>query len=152
MSWICSRGHWGALPQRHLPAIDSFGDNLHERVNREIGLLAGPRRSPGSVSASPCIGSSHEHSIRTAVIWFLRHIFPDILSGCIDLEGQAAPLTFESHASKCRLLTVDVSKRLAAMLQNTTSFLSSLPSRKNVDEIDRTAHSSIAAYRLRFYG
>lgn len=33
-----------------------------------------------------------------------------------------------------RLLTVDVSKRIAAMLQNTTAFLKSLPSKKTIDD------------------
>jgi hypothetical protein len=36
-----------------------------------------------------------------------------------------------------RLLTVDVSKRIAAMLQNTTAFLRTLPSKKTSDDVNQ---------------
>lgn len=58
-------------------------------------------------------------------------------------------LSFLAHVRECalgsisvfftynsRLLTLDVSKRLATMLQNTTMFLSSLPAKKLTDDID----------------
>lgn len=48
------------------------------------------------------------------------------------LGSISAFLTFNS-----RLLTVDVSKRLAAMLQNTSMFLGSLPAKKTTDEGDK---------------
>ena len=58
-------------------------------------------------------------------------------------------LSFLAHVRECalgsisafftynsRLLTLDVSKRLATMLQNTTMFLSSLPAKKLTDDVD----------------
>lgn len=59
-------------------------------------------------------------------------------------------LSFLAHVRECalgsisafmtynsRLLTLDVSKRLATMLQNTTMFLNSLPARKTTDDVDK---------------
>jgi len=54
------------------------------------------------------------------------------------LGSISAFLTFNS-----RLLTVDVSKRLAAMLQNTSMFLSSLPAKKTTEEADRRLNPSL---------
>lgn len=42
-----------------------------------------------------------------------------------------------------RLLTVDVSKRIAAMLQNTSAFLKSLPSRKTTEDISQRLFPSL---------
>jgi HEAT repeat-containing protein 5 len=42
-----------------------------------------------------------------------------------------------------RLLTVDVSKRMAAMLQNTTAFLKTLPSRKTTEDITQRLMPSL---------
>ncbi|KAE9374166.1 ARM repeat-containing protein [Stipitochalara longipes BDJ] len=42
-----------------------------------------------------------------------------------------------------RLLTVDVSKRIAAMLQNTTAFLKTLPSRKTTEDITQRLMPSL---------
>ncbi|TVY16253.1 Pof6 interactor protein 1 [Lachnellula arida] len=42
-----------------------------------------------------------------------------------------------------RLLTVDVSKRIAAMLQNTTAFLKSLPSKKTIDDASQRLSPSL---------
>lgn len=42
-----------------------------------------------------------------------------------------------------RLLTVDVSKRIAAMLQNTTAFLKSLPSKKTTEDITQRLMPSL---------
>jgi len=54
------------------------------------------------------------------------------------LGSICAFLTFNS-----RLLTVDVSKRLAAMLQNTSMFLSSLPAKKTSDEVEKRLKPSL---------
>ncbi|KAL4726537.1 hypothetical protein ACLX1H_007219 [Fusarium chlamydosporum] len=42
-----------------------------------------------------------------------------------------------------RLLTVDVSKRIATMLQNTTAFLRTLPSKKNSDDVNQRLAPSL---------
>jgi hypothetical protein len=47
-----------------------------------------------------------------------------------------------------RLLTVDVSKRIAAMLQNTTAFLKSLPSRKTTEDITQRLTPSLQLHDL----
>ncbi|KAH7377966.1 armadillo-type protein [Cadophora sp. MPI-SDFR-AT-0126] len=47
-----------------------------------------------------------------------------------------------------RLLTVDVSKRIAAMLQNTTAFLKSLPSKKTSEDISQRLSPSLQLHDL----
>lgn len=47
-----------------------------------------------------------------------------------------------------RLLTVDVSKRLAAMLQNTSAFLKGLPSRKTIEDISQRLTPSLQLHDL----
>ncbi|PBP24851.1 HEAT repeat protein [Diplocarpon rosae] len=47
-----------------------------------------------------------------------------------------------------RLLTVDVSKRIAAMLQNTTAFLKSLPSKKTTEDISQRLFPSLQLHDL----
>jgi hypothetical protein len=47
-----------------------------------------------------------------------------------------------------RLLTVDVSKRIAAMLQNTTAFLKSLPSRKTTEDVSQRLTPSLQLHDL----
>ena len=47
-----------------------------------------------------------------------------------------------------RLLTVDVSKRIAAMLQNTTAFLRSLPSKKTSEDISQRLFPSLQLHDL----
>ncbi|EPE09618.1 heat repeat protein [Ophiostoma piceae UAMH 11346] len=47
-----------------------------------------------------------------------------------------------------RLLTVDVSKRIAAMLQHTTAFLKTLPARKTTDDISQRLTPALQLYDL----
>ena len=47
-----------------------------------------------------------------------------------------------------RLLTVDVSKRIAAMLQNTTAFLKSLPSKKTTEDVSQRLTPSLQLHDL----
>ncbi|KAI6709425.1 hypothetical protein JHW43_008061 [Diplocarpon mali] len=47
-----------------------------------------------------------------------------------------------------RLLTLDVSKRIAAMLQNTTAFLKSLPSKKTTEDISQRLFPSLQLHDL----
>ncbi|TAQ89250.1 hypothetical protein B7494_g2419 [Chlorociboria aeruginascens] len=47
-----------------------------------------------------------------------------------------------------RLLTVDVSKRIAAMLQNTTAFLKGLPSKKTMEDISQRLTPSLQLHDL----
>jgi hypothetical protein len=47
-----------------------------------------------------------------------------------------------------RLLTVDVSKRIAAMLQNTSAFLKSLPSKKTTEDISQRLTPSLQLHDL----
>lgn len=68
-------------------------------------------------------------------------------------------LSFLAHVRDCalgsirafltfngRLLTVDVSKRLATMLQNTTMFVNSLPPKKTTDEVEKHLSPSLQLY------
>ncbi|KAI9837681.1 MAG: hypothetical protein M1838_004761, partial [Thelocarpon superellum] len=70
-------------------------------------------------------------------------------------------LSFLAHVRECalgsilaflesnsRLLTTDVSKRLAALLQNTTSFLDSLPAKKTADDRSQRLSPSLQLYDL----
>ncbi|TVY62842.1 Pof6 interactor protein, partial [Lachnellula suecica] len=47
-----------------------------------------------------------------------------------------------------RLLTVDVSKRIAAMLQNTTAFLRGLPTKKTIDDVSQRLSPSLQLHDL----
>lgn len=88
------------------------------------------------------------HLSQLLMLW--RNALPKPLSK--DNIGQRGllELSFLAHVRECalgsirsflsfngRLLTVDVSNRLATMLQNTTEFLGSLPIRKLTDDVDK---------------
>lgn len=175
-------------------------------VNREVGLLTGPRRSPRrclglayglaatltAASTQPLYGSVEVYSrvlsqattilksssssdlrisnVQIQVAWImitgLMSLGPNFvkihLSQLLLLWKNALPkplgkdnigqrglleLSFLAHVRECalssiraflvyntRLLTLDVSKRLATMLQNTAMFLTSLPAKKTSEE------------------
>lgn len=207
----CLQALVSACPQQLLPSVTICMNS----VNREIGLLNGPRRSPsrtlgfayglaaalstssqqplyGSVEvysrilsqATSILKSSSNSDLRISsaqiqVAWILigalMSLGPNFvkihLSQLLMLWKNALPkplskdnignrslleLSFLTHVRECalgsmqafltfnsRILTVDVSKRLAAMLQNTALFLSSLPVKKTTDDIDRLLTRSL---------
>lgn len=68
-------------------------------------------------------------------------------------------LSFLAHVRECalgamrafftfnsRLLTLDVSNRLATLLQNTAQFLGTLPRKKSTDDLEKLLHSSLQLY------
>jgi hypothetical protein len=191
-----------ACPHQLLPAATICMNS----VNREVGLLNGPRRSPrrclglayglaatistaglqplyGSVEvysrvlsqATSILKSSSSSDLRISsvqiqVAWILisglMSLGPNFvkihLSQLLLLWKNALPkplskdnignrglleLSFLAHVRECalssirafltyngRLLTLDVSKRLATMLQNTAMFLTSIPQKRTSDE------------------
>lgn len=191
-----------ACPSQLLPAATICMNS----VNREVGLLTGPRRSPRrclglayglaatltAASTQPLYGSVEVYSrvlsqattilksssssdlrisnVQIQVAWImitgLMSLGPNFvkihLSQLLLLWKNALPkplgkdnigqrglleLSFLAHVRECalssiraflvyntRLLTLDVSKRLATMLQNTAMFLTSLPAKKTSEE------------------
>lgn len=86
------------------------------------------------------------HLSQLLLLW--KNALPKPLNKDNMVQRNVLELSFLSHVRECalgsiltflefnsRLLTLDVTKRLAAMLQNTTMFLNTLPSKKTTDEI-----------------
>jgi hypothetical protein len=191
-----------ACPHQLIPAASICMNS----VNREVGLLNGPRRSPrrclgfayglaatiSTASKQPLYGSVEVYSrvlsqatsilksssssdlrissVQIQVAWILisglMSLGPNFvkihLSQLLLLWKNALPkplgkdnignrglleLSFLAHVRECalssirafltyngRLLTLDVSKRLATMLQNTAMFISSLPQKRTSEE------------------
>jgi hypothetical protein len=200
-----------ACPLQLLPAVTICTNS----VNRELGLLAGPRQSPrrcvglanglsailststaqplhGSVDvnsrvlsqATSLLKSSSDSDLRISstqiqVAWILigglmtlgpnfvkihlsqllllwKNALPKPLNKDNMVQRNLLELSFLAHVRECalgsiltflefnsRLLTLDVTKRLAAMLQNTTMFLNTLPSKKTTDDISQRLSPSL---------
>jgi hypothetical protein len=198
----CLRSFVLACPLQLLPSVTICMNS----VNRELGLLAGPRQSPrrcvglanglsavlststsqplhGSVDvnsrvlsqATSLLKSSSNSDLRISstqiqVAWILigglmtlgpnfvkihlsqllllwKNALPKPLNKDNMIQRNVLELSFLAHVRECalgsiltflefnsRLLTLDVTKRLAAMLQNTTMFLNSLPTKKTTDD------------------
>ncbi|KAH8726034.1 HEAT repeat protein-like protein [Phaeosphaeriaceae sp. PMI808] len=201
----CLRSFVLACPLQLLPAVTICMNS----VNRELGLLAGPRQSPrkcvglanglsavlststsqplhGSVDvnsrvlsqATTLLKSSSQSDLRVSstqiqVAWVLigglmtlgpnfvkihlsqllllwKNALPKPLNRDNMVQRNLFELSFLTHVRECalgsiltflefnsRLLTLDVTKRLAAMLQNTTMFLNTLPAKKTTDDISQ---------------
>ncbi|KAF2826541.1 ARM repeat-containing protein [Ophiobolus disseminans] len=201
----CLRSFVLACPLQLLPAVTICMNS----VNRELGLLAGPRQSPrkcvglanglsavlststsqplhGSVDvnsrvlsqATSLLKSSSQSDLRVSstqiqVAWVLigglmtlgpnfvkihlsqllllwKNALPKPLNRDNMVQRNLFELSFLTHVRECalgsiltflefnsRLLTLDVTKRLAAMLQNTTMFLNTLPTKKMTDDVSQ---------------
>jgi len=88
------------------------------------------------------------HLSQLLLLW--KNALPKPLNKDNMVQRNVLELSFLAHVKECalgsistfleynsRLLTLDVTKRLAAMLQNTTMFLNTLPSKKTTDEISQ---------------
>ncbi|KAJ4287630.1 hypothetical protein N0V90_012333 [Kalmusia sp. IMI 367209] len=201
----CLRSFVLACPLQLLPSVTICMNS----VNRELGLLSGPRQSPrrcvglanglsavlststsqplhGSVDvnsrvlsqATSLLKSSSNSDLRISstqiqVAWILigglmtlgpnfvkihlsqllllwKNALPKPLNKDNMVQRNVLELSFLAHVRECalgsvltflefnsRLLTLDVTKRLAAMLQNTTMFLNTLPSKKTTDDVSQ---------------
>ncbi|KAF2263668.1 ARM repeat-containing protein [Lojkania enalia] len=201
----CLRSFVLACPLQLLPSVTICMNS----VNRELGLLSGPRQSPrrcvglanglsavlstspsqplhGSVDvnsrvlsqATSLLKSSSNSDLRVSatqiqVAWILigglmtlgpnfvkihlsqllllwKNALPKPLNKDNIVQRNVLELSFLAHVRECalgsiltflefngRLLTLDVTKRLAAMLQNTTLFLNSLPAKKTTEDISQ---------------
>ncbi|KAL1882023.1 hypothetical protein VTK73DRAFT_3005 [Phialemonium thermophilum] len=86
------------------------------------------------------------HLSQMLLLW--KNALPKVLSKDSSAHKNYLNASFLAHVRECalgsilaflhfnsRLLTVDVSKRIATMLQSTTAFLKTLPSKKTTDDI-----------------
>jgi hypothetical protein len=207
----CLRAFVLACPLQLLPSVTICMNS----VNRELGLLAGPRQSPrrcvglanglsavlststaqplhGSVDVNSRVLSQATSLLKSAsnsdlrisstqiqVAWILigglmtlgpnfvkihlsqllllwKNALPKPLNKDNMVQRNVLELSFLAHVRECalgsiltflefnsRLLTLDVTKRLAAMLQNTTMFLNTLPSKKTTDDISQRLSPSL---------
>ncbi|KAF1961073.1 HEAT repeat protein-like protein [Byssothecium circinans] len=199
----CLRSFVLACPLQLLPSVTICMNS----VNRELGLLAGPRQSPrrcvglanglsavlststsqplhGSVDVNSRVLSQATSLLKSAsnsdlrisstqiqVAWVLigglmtlgpnfvkihlsqllllwKNALPKPLNKDNMVQRNVLELSFLAHVRECalgsiliflefnsRLLTLDVTKRLATMLQNTTMFLNTLPAKKTTDDV-----------------
>ncbi|KAF1364018.1 ARM repeat-containing protein [Lizonia empirigonia] len=88
------------------------------------------------------------HLSQLLLLW--KNALPKPLNKDNMVQRNVFELSYLSHVRECalgsistflefnsRLLTLDVTKRLAAMLQNTTMFLNTLPAKKTTDDISQ---------------
>lgn len=88
------------------------------------------------------------HLSQLLLLW--KNALPKPLNKDNMIQRNVLELSFLAHVRECalgsiltflefnsRLLTLDVTKRLAAMLQNTTLFLNTLPAKKTTDDISQ---------------
>jgi hypothetical protein len=88
------------------------------------------------------------HLSQLLLLW--KNALPKPLNKDNMVQRNVLELSFLAHVRECalgsiltflefnsRLLTLDVTKRLAAMLQNTTLFLNTLPNKKTTDDISQ---------------
>ncbi len=94
------------------------------------------------------------HLSQLLLLW--KNALPKVLSKDSSTHRNTLNACFLTHVRECalgsilaflefnsRLLTVDVSKRIAAMLQNTTTFLKTLPSKKTSEDINERLTPSL---------
>lgn len=94
------------------------------------------------------------HLSQLLLLW--KNALPKPLAKESTTERSLLELAFLAHVRECalgsilsflefnhRLLTTDVSKRVAAMLQNSTLFLNGLPSRKTTDDVTQLLSPSL---------
>ncbi|KAJ5041490.1 HEAT repeat protein-like protein [Bipolaris maydis] len=210
----CLRAFVLACPLQLLPAVTICMNS----VNRELGLLAGPRQSPrkcvglanglsavlststsqplhGSVDVNSRVLSQATSLLKSAsnsdlrigstqiqVAWILigglmtlgpnfvkihlsqllllwKNALPKPLNRDNMVQRNYLELCFLTHVRECalgsiltflefnsRILTLDVTKRLAAMLQNTTLFLNTLPAKKTTDDMSQRLSPALQLY------
>ncbi|KAI9673092.1 MAG: hypothetical protein M1829_004406 [Trizodia sp. TS-e1964] len=94
------------------------------------------------------------HLSQLLLLW--KNALPKPLAKDSMLQRSLLELSFLAHVRECalgsilaflqfnsKLLTTDVAKRLAAMLQNTTSFLNGLPSKKTTEDVSQRLSPSL---------
>ncbi|PUU78144.1 armadillo-type protein [Tuber borchii] len=94
------------------------------------------------------------HLSQLLLLW--KNALPKPLAKDSSVERSFLELSFLAHVRECalgsilsflefnsRLLTADVSKRIAAMLQNSTLFLNTLPAKKTTDDISQRLSPSL---------
>lgn len=94
------------------------------------------------------------HLSQLLLLW--KNALPKPLAKDSNMERSLLELSFLAHVRECalgsilsflefnsRLLTTDVSKRIAAMLQNSTLFLNTLPSKKSTDDVSQRLSPSL---------
>jgi hypothetical protein len=97
------------------------------------------------------------HTSQLLLLW--KNALPKPLNRDNASNRDLLELSFLAHVRECalgsiliflehnrRLLTVDVTKRLASMLHNTTFFLSTLPSKKTTDDISQRLSPALQLY------
>ncbi|KAH0562317.1 hypothetical protein GP486_002982 [Trichoglossum hirsutum] len=99
------------------------------------------------------------HLSQLLLLW--KNALPKPLAKDSMVQRSALELSFLAHVRECalgsvlsflefnsRLLTTDVSKRIAAMLQNTTLFLNSLPSKKTTEDVSQRLSPALQLHDL----
>lgn len=99
------------------------------------------------------------HLSQMLLLW--KNALPKVLSKDNTTQRNYLNASFLTHVRECalgsilaflqfnsRLLTVDVSKRIATMLQSTTAFLRTLPSKKHTDDISERLAPSLQLHDL----
>ncbi|KAK4668446.1 uncharacterized protein QC764_707380 [Podospora pseudoanserina] len=94
------------------------------------------------------------HLSQLLLLW--KNALPKVLSKDSSIHRNYLNASFLTHVRECalgsilaflesnsRLLTVDVSKRIATMLQSTTAFLRTLPSKKTAEDISERLFPSL---------
>jgi hypothetical protein len=94
------------------------------------------------------------HLSQLLLLW--KNALPKVLSKDSSIHRNYLNASFLTHVRECalssilaflefnsRLLTVDVSKRIATMLQSTTAFLKTLPSKKTAEDISERLTQSL---------
>lgn len=97
------------------------------------------------------------HLSQLLLLW--KNALPKPLNKDNMVQRNVLELSFLAHIRECalgsvltflefnsRLLTLDVTKRLAAMLQNTTMFLNTLPSKKTTDNVSERLSPVLQLY------
>lgn len=99
------------------------------------------------------------HLSQLLLLW--KNALPKVLAKDSSMHRNYLNASFLCHVRECalgsilaflqfnsRLLTVDVSKRIATMLQNTTAFLKTLPAKKTADDISERLTPALQLYDL----
>jgi hypothetical protein len=97
------------------------------------------------------------HTSQLLLLW--KNALPKLLHKDNMSQRNLLELSFLAHVRECalgsiltfleynrRLLTVDVTKRLATMLHNTTAFLGSLPAKKTTEDISQRLSPALQLY------
>ena len=99
------------------------------------------------------------HLSQFLLLW--RNALPKPLTRENTAQRQSFEISYLTHVRECalgsilsflefnnRLITTDVAKRIATMLQNTVEYLDNLPNRKQIDETSQKLFSSLKLHDL----